>query len=339
MRSASYSAEIGARKTLLPGHLGWSNHQGNTTVKAATISGYKAPITTTEIDKPELHNDAVLVKVHAAGLNPIDNGLRSGAFDDSMPLSFPHVMGFDVSGVVAEIGQNVRHFKVGDAVFARPSQEDAGAIAEFARVTESELAPKPGNLSHAEAASVPLAGLTAWQALVTKGNLRKGEKVLIHAGSGGVGTLAIQIAKHVGAHVTTTVSERNKDLVKTLGADQVIDYEKQSFEDEVSDLDLVFDMIGGDTLKRSFATLKKGGRIVSIKGEDSEGLAEKHGVHFEALWMQPDGDMLAKIGALMEQGVIKPVIDCTYAMQDADAAYENLAAGHAVGKIVVQVID
>jgi NADPH:quinone reductase-like Zn-dependent oxidoreductase len=319
--------------------LNWSTIQGNTIVKAATIAGYESPIAIIEIDKPLLKSDCVLVKVHAASLNPIDNVLRSGALKDSMPLSFPFVMGFDVSGEIVEIGQDVRHFKVGDAVFARPKQEDAGAVAQYARVGESELALKPTNLSHAKAASVPLAGLTAWQALVTEGKLKKGEKVLIHAGSGGVGTLAIQIAKHLGAHVATTVSEGNMDLVKSLGADQVIDYKNQSFEDEVSDLDLVFDMIGGDTLNRSFATLKKGGKIVSIKGEDSDGLAQKHGVHFETLWMKPDGAMLAELAALIEQGVIQPVIDSTYAMQDVAAAYHHLADGHAVGKVVIQTID
>jgi NADPH:quinone reductase-like Zn-dependent oxidoreductase len=308
-------------------------------VKAATISGYEAPVITTEIDRPVLKNDSVLMKVHAASLNPIDNVLRSGALKDSMPLSFPYVMGFDVSGEVVEIGKNVRKFKVGDAVFARQNQDDAGAMADYARVREGELAPKPANLSHTEAAAVPLAGLTAWQALVTKGNLRKGEKVLIHAGSGGVGTLAIQIAKHFGAHVATTVSKKNMDLVRSLGADEVIDYTNQSFEDELSDFDLVFDMIGGDTLKRSFSTLKKGGRIISIKGQDSDGLAEKHGVHFETLWMKPDGYMLAELGALIEQGAVKPVIDSIFPMQDANAAYEKLAAGHAVGKIVVQISD
>lgn len=317
----------------------WLTIQGSTTVKAATISAYEAPITITEIDKPALKNDSVLIKVHAASLNPIDNVLRSGALKESMPLSFPFVMGFDVSGEIVEIGEHVHQFKVGDAVFARPKQEDAGAMAQYARVGASEIALKPTNLTHTKAASIPLAGLTAWQALVTKGKLQKGEKVLIHAGSGGVGTLAIQIAKHLGACVATTVSKGNMDLVKSLGADQVIDYKNQVFEDQVSDLDLVFDMIGGDTLKRSFSTLKKGGRMVSIKGEDSDGFAHKHGVHFESLWMNPDGAMLAELAALIEQGAIRPVIDSIYPMQDAAAAYEHLAGGHAVGKIVVQPID
>jgi len=308
-------------------------------VKAATIAGYEGQVIISEIDRPVLQNDSVLMRVHAASLNPIDNVLRSGALKDSMPLSFPYVMGFDVSGEVVEVGEDVRKFKVGDTVFARPNQDDAGAIADYARVKESELAPKPANLSHAEAAAVPLAGLTAWQALMTKGKLQKGEKVLIHAGSGGVGTLAIQIAKHFGAHVATTVSAKNMDLVRSLGADEVIDYKNQSFEDEVSDFDLVFDMIGGDTLNRSFATLKKGGRIVSIKGQDSDGLAEKHGVQFESLWMKPDGCMLAELGALIEQGRVKPVIDSIFAMQDANTAYQKLATGHAVGKIIVHISD
>jgi NADPH:quinone reductase-like Zn-dependent oxidoreductase len=308
-------------------------------MKAATIASYEAKVVITEIDEPVLRNDSVLVKVHAASTNPIDNVLRSGAMKDSMPLSFPYAMGFDVSGEVVGIGKDVHKFKVGDAVFARPNQEDAGAIAEYAQVKESELAPKPANLSHAEAATVPLAGLTAWQALLTKGKLQKGQKVLIHAGSGGVGTLAIQIAKHLGAYVATTVSQKNMDLVRSLGADEVIDYKNQSFEEEVSDFDLVFDMVGGDTLKRSFSTLKKGGRIVSIKGQDSDGLAEKYGVHFETLWMEPDGGMLAELGALIEQGAVKPVIDSIFAMQDANAAYEKLVTGHAVGKIVVQISE
>jgi 2-desacetyl-2-hydroxyethyl bacteriochlorophyllide A dehydrogenase len=306
-------------------------------MKAATISDYNAAVEINEIDKPALKDDSVLIKVHAASLNPIDNILRSGVMKDAMPLTFPNVMGFDVAGEIVEVGKDVANFKVGDAVFARPNQEDAGAIAEFARVKASELALKPTNLSYAQAASVPLAGLTAWQALLTKGNLKKGDKVLIHAGSGGVGTLAIQIAKHVGAYVATTVSANNIEVVRTLGADKVIDYTSQRFEDEISDYDLVFDMIGGETLDRSFKVLKKGGKIISIKGQDGAGLAEKHGVHFETLWMEPDGAMLAELSALLSKGIVKTVTDSTFAMDEVDAAYAQLAKGHAVGKIVIDV--
>jgi NADPH:quinone reductase-like Zn-dependent oxidoreductase len=306
-------------------------------MKAATISDYNAANEITEIDKPVLRADSVLIKVHAASLNPIDNILRSGVMKDAMPLTFPHIMGFDVAGEVIEVGKDVRTFEVGDAVFSRPNQEDAGAIAQYARVKASELALKPANLSYAQAASVPLAGLTAWQALLTKGHLKKGDKVLIHAGSGGVGTFAIQIAKHVGAYVATTVSTKNIKVVKTLGADKVIDYTEQRFEDEISDYDLVFDMIGGDTLDRSFKVLKKGGTMISIKGQDDAGLAEKHGVRFETLWMEPDGAMLAELGTLLSKGIVKTVTDSTFALDEIDAAYAQLAKGHAVGKIVVEI--
>ena len=217
------------------------------------------------------------------------------------------------------------------------NQQDAGAIAEFARLQESELAIKPDNISHQDAASVPLAGLTAWQALVSKGHIKSGDKVLIHAGSGGVGTFAIQIAKHFGAFVATTTSAKNAQLVKDLGADVVIDYKTQNFEDELSDYDLVFDMLGGDTLVRSFKVLKKGGKMVSIKGQDTDGLAEKTGVDFEVFFMSPDGKMLTELGALISDGTIKTVIDSVFPMDQAAAAYDQLATGRAVGKIVVTV--
>jgi NADPH:quinone reductase-like Zn-dependent oxidoreductase len=258
-------------------------------MKAALIQDYAAPVEIAEIAKPELKDDSVLIAVHAASLNPIDNILRAGYMKDMMPLTFPHVMGYDVSGEVIEVGKDVRTVKVGDAVYARPNQDDAAAIAEFARIKEDELAIKPANVSHTDAASVPLAGLTAWQALVTKGNIKQGDKVLIHAGSGGVGTYAIQIAKHFGAFVATTTSAKNAKMVKNLGADLVIDYKTQTFEEELSDYDLVFDMIGDETLVRSFKVLKKGGAMISIKGQDTDGLAEKYGVRFEWFFMSPDG--------------------------------------------------
>jgi len=199
-------------------------------MKAAMIKYYQAPIEVGEVDAPALKNDSVLGAVRAASINPIDDILRSGAIQDIMPLTFPHTMGYDISGEVIEVGRDVTRCKVGDAVFSRPNQTDAGAIAEVARVKESELAMKPETLSHAEAASVPLAGLNAWQALITRGKIRAGDKVLIHAGSGDVGTFAIQIAKHVGAHVATTCSGRNADLVRRLGADVVIDYKTEAFD-------------------------------------------------------------------------------------------------------------
>ncbi len=306
-------------------------------MKAAIISAYEAPIELGTVDKPALHDDSVLIAVHAASINPIDDILRSGAMKDRTPLTFPHVMGYDVSGEVIEVGKDVTRCAVGDEVFARPNQDDAGAIAEFARVKGSELAIKPKTLSHAEAASVPLAGLTAWQALITRGKLKAGEKVLIHAGSGGVGTFAIQIAKHLGAHIATTCSGRNADLVRRLGADVVIDYKTQAFDELLSGYDLVFDMIGGETLRRSFTVLKKGGRMISIKGQDTENDAAGFGVHFEAFFMEPNGEMLAELGAVIDTGAVKPVIGRTFPMAQAGAAYDELANGKAVGKIVVMV--
>jgi 2-desacetyl-2-hydroxyethyl bacteriochlorophyllide A dehydrogenase len=304
-------------------------------MRAVAYQNYNSNIEIIEVAKPKLQDKSVLVEVHAAGINPIDNILHAGYLQQMLELSFPHIMGYDVSGIVVEVGKDVRSVKVGDEVFARPNQEDAGSIAEFARIHENELAIKPKNMSHIDAASVPLAGLTAWQALVTKGNINRGDKVLIHAGSGGVGTLAIQIAKYFGAEVTTTTSSKNKDLVKSLGADLVIDYTTQSFENELSNYDLVIDAIGGDTLTKSFKVLKKGGRLVSIKGQDTENLAKEYGVNFEWFFMSPDGEMLTEIASLISQGTIKTVIDSTYSMKQAPEAFELLAEGRAKGKIVI----
>jgi 2-desacetyl-2-hydroxyethyl bacteriochlorophyllide A dehydrogenase len=304
-------------------------------MRAVAYQNYNSNIEIIEVEKPKLQDKSVLVEVHAAGINPIDNILHAGYLQQMLELSFPHIMGYDVSGIVVEVGKDVRSVKVGDEVFARPNQEDAGSIAEFARIHENELAIKPKNMSHIDAASVPLAGLTAWQALVTKGNINRGDKVLIHAGSGGVGTLAIQIAKYFGAEVTTTTSSKNKDLVKSLGADLVIDYTTQSFENELSNYDLVIDAIGGDTLTKSFKVLKKGGRLVSIKGQDTENLAKEYGVNFEWFFMSPDGEMLTEIASLISQGTIKTVIDSTYSMKQAPEAFELLAKGRAKGKIVI----
>ncbi len=306
-------------------------------MKAAVFHEYEGPVEIAEVARPELQDESVLIEVHAASLNPIDNILRAGYLRQMMELSFPHVKGYDVSGTVVEVGKDVKSTKVGDEVFARPNQMDAGALAEFARIQEDELAIKPVNMTHEQAASVPLAGLTAWQALVTKGHIKDGDKVLIHAGSGGVGTFAIQIAKHFGAFVATTTSGKNADLVKELGADLVIDYTTRKFEDEVSDYDLVIDTIGGETLARSFKVLKRGGTMVSVKNQDNEGLAKKYGVQFEWFFMSPDGEMLTELAKLISDGTVKTVIDRTFPMDQAADAFDKLATGRAVGKIVVTV--
>lgn len=306
-------------------------------MKAAVFHEYDGPVEIAEVARPKLQDSSVLVEVYAASLNPIDNILRAGFLRQMLELTFPHVKGYDVSGTVVEIGKNVKNVKIGDEVFARPNQMDAGSVAEFARIQEDELAIKPSNMTHEQAASVPLAGLTAWQALITKGKIKEGNKVLIHAGSGGVGTLAIQIAKHFGAFVATTTSGKNVGLVKELGADLVIDYTAQNFEDELSDCDLVIDTIGGETLARSFKVLKKGGTMVSVKSQDNENLAEKYGVHFEWFFMSPDGKMLSELAKLISQGTVKTVIDSVFHMDQAAEAFDKLSTGRAKGKIVIAV--
>ncbi|MDA8636540.1 NADP-dependent oxidoreductase [Rhodobacteraceae bacterium] len=306
-------------------------------MKAAVFHEYEGPVEIAEVAKPELQDSSVLVEVYAASFNPIDNILRAGYLRQLLELTFPHVKGYDVSGTVVEIGKNVKSVKFGDEVFARPNQMDAGSVAEFARIQEDELAIKPSNMTHEQAASVPLAGLTAWQALVTKGKIKIGSKVLIHAGSGGVGTLAIQIAKHFGAFVATTTSGKNASLVKELGADLTIDYTIQNFEDELSDYDLVIDTIGGETLARSFKVLKKGGTMVSVKSQDNDNLAEKYGVHFEWFFMPPDGKMLSELAKLISQGTVQTVIDSIFRMNQAAEAFDGLATGRAKGKIVIAV--
>jgi len=306
-------------------------------MKAAIIKDYGNQVEISDVTVPELTEDSVMIEVHAASINPIDNIVKSGYMKDMMPISFPYIMGYDVSGVVTEVGAKVSKFKVGDEVYSRPNQMNAGSISEYNVVKEDELAFKPSKLNHEESASIPLAGLTALQALTAKGNLRKGQKVLIHAGSGGVGTLAIQIAKHLGAEVAVTTSSLNIEMVKKLGADVVIDYKTQKFEEELSDYDLVLDTIGGDIMKNSFKILKKGGSMVSIKGQDTEELAKKYDVNFDAFFMWPSGEMLSHLTHLINDEVVKPTIDRSYSFEQVQEAYDYLQMGHAKGKVVIKV--
>ncbi|MDA3811092.1 MAG: NADP-dependent oxidoreductase [Spirochaetaceae bacterium] len=254
-----------------------------------------------------------------------------------LPITFPYIMGFDVSGIVQDIGKKVTKFKIGDAVYSRPNTMQAGTIAEYTLVKEEELALKPSNISYSEAASIPLAGLTAWQALVSKGKLQKGQKVLIHAGSGGVGTLAIQIAKYLGAEVAATTSTKNIEMVKELGADIVIDYKNKNFEEELKDYDLVLDMMGDEILEKSFKVLKKGGTLISIKGQDTKNLAGQYDVQFEFFLMWPSGEMLTIIAELIDRKILKPVIDRTFTLNQTQEAYDYLLTGRAKGKVVIQV--
>lgn len=307
-------------------------------MKAAIINDYGAQVTVADIAKPALLDDSVMIEVRAASVNPVDNLIRAGYLRSMMPIKFPYTMGNDVSGVVTEIGKGVTRFAVGDAVFARPNGMQSGTIAEFVMVKEQDLAKKPANLSHEEAASLPLVALTAWQALVSKANLQKGQKVLIHAGSGGVGSIGIQIAKHLGATVATTTSTENVAMVKALGADTVIDYRTQNFVDIVKDYDVVLDTLGGSTRTQSYSVLRKGGHLVSIIAPaDTSGLAEQLSVKSDVFFMWPSGEQLAQIGKLVEQGAIRPLVDRVFVLEDVQEALDYSKSGRAKGKIVIRV--
>ena len=314
-----------------------------------------------ELPAPQAGPGELLVEVHAASVNPVDFKIRDGMLKMIIPFGFPLILGNDLSGVVQAVGAGVTRFRPGDAVFARMDKRRIGAFAEFAVVAEADAALKPANLSHIEAAAVPLAGLTAWQALFEVGGVKAGQKVLVHAGSGGVGTFAIQLARHAGLTVATTAGARNAELVRGLGADIVIDYKAQRFEDLVSDYDLVFDTQAGDIQHRSFAVLRRGGVLVSIAGKPDSRLvrefglnpllgmlldflnrktlrlAKQHGVRYEYLFMHPSGEQLAQIGRLLTEGSVRPLVDKVFPLAQVREALAYSEAGHATGKVVVEV--
>jgi len=303
----------------------------------------------------------LLVEVRAAGVNPVDYKIRDGAVKVLVKDTFPLVLGSELSGVVVSCGAEVKRFKQGDEIYARLDKNRIGAYAELAVVGEDDAALKPKNASFEEAAALPLVGLTTWQAMRELGNVQAGQKVFIHAGSGGIGTFAIQLAKHLGATVATTASPRNFELVKRLGADVVIDYKSQRFEDVLKDYDFVFDTLAGDEQARSFQVLKRGGVMVSIAGKPTAKfakawglnpalvvvlglmgrkttkLAEKHGVRFEYLFMRPDGKQLGEIAGLVERGVIRPVLDKVFPLEKTAEALAYSASGRAVGKVIIRV--
>jgi len=290
------------------------------------------------VPMPNLLPGTVMIEVHASSVNPIDNILIAGYMKNIIPLQFPRIVGNDVSGIVTDVAPDITRFKKGDAVFARPNSRQSGTFAEYIAVFEQDIALKPASISHAEAASIPLVGLTAWQGLIDKAHLQKGQKVLIHAGSGGVGSIAIQIAKHIGAHVATTTSTQNIEFVKKLGADEVVDYKAQDFSTVLKDYDVVFDMVAGAEQEKSFSILKKGGCLVSITGSpNASATAEKLGVRYELFFMQPSGAQLASIAQLMTEGKIKAVIDSTYPLEKIREALTHSASGRARGKIIVAV--
>jgi NADPH:quinone reductase-like Zn-dependent oxidoreductase len=313
------------------------------------------------IPEPVIKETDVLVQVHSAAVNLLDSKLKNGEFKMILPYKTPFTLGHDVSGIVTKVGPKASKFKVGDEVYARPADHRIGTFAEYISINEKDVALKPKNLSMEEAASIPLVGLTAWQALVEKANLKKGQKVFIQAGSGGVGTFAIQLAKYLGATVATTTSTANIDLVKNLGADIVIDYKKEDFEIILKDYDVVLNSQDTKTLEKSLKILKRGGKVISISGPPdpdfgqqinanwflkiilkllSAGIrkkAKRFGVNFSFLFMRAQGEQLNQITKLIESGIIKPVIDKVFSFEQTNEAMAYVETGRAKGKVVIKV--
>jgi alcohol dehydrogenase len=314
-----------------------------------------------DMPDPELRDDDVLVQIHAAGVNQLDSKIRNGEFKLILPYRLPLILGHDVAGVVMRVGSRVRRFKPGDEVYARPADGRIGAFAEFIAIKEGDAAIKPRALTMEEAASIPLVGLTAWQAFIERANLRKGQRVLIHAGSGGVGTFAIQLAKHFGATVATTTSTDNVDLVRSLGADIVIDYKKEDFSNVLRDYDVVLQSLDKVTLEKSLRVLKPGGQLISISGPPDAAFArsigasrvvrtiigvlsygirakaKRHQAHYSFLFMRANGDQLTKITALIDEGMIRPVVDRVFPFASTKEAMAYVEGGRAKGKVVVSL--
>jgi NADPH:quinone reductase-like Zn-dependent oxidoreductase len=313
-----------------------------------------------EVPDPRMGDDDVLVQIHAASINPLDLKTRDGDFKAILPYRVPFVLGNDLAGVVVGVGAAVTRFSVGDEVYARPNKDRIGTFAELIAIHQDDLANKPTTLTMEQAASIPLVGLTSWQALVERANLQPEQKVLIHAGSGGVGTIAIQLAKQLGAHVATTTSTDNIDLVKDLGADVVIDYTKQAFETVLHDYDVVLDSLGGQTLEKSMQVLRPGGKLISIAGPPDPAFARelganplislamaalsfrtrqrarRHRVTYSFLFMRASGSQLAELTALIEAGKIRPVVDRAFAFASTPEALSYVEQGRTkAGKVVV----
>jgi NADPH:quinone reductase-like Zn-dependent oxidoreductase len=332
-------------------------------MKAFVVDRYgkKRALRSAEMPTPELRDDEVLVEVHAAGVNLLDSKIRDGEFKLILPYRLPLILGHDVAGVVVKAGSRVQNFKVGDEVYARVDDFRIGTFAEFVPVKEASLALKPKGLTMEEAASIPLVGLTAWQALIAKADLKQGQKVFIQAGSGGVGTFAIQLAKHLGATVATTTSTANVALVKNLGADVTIDYRTQDFEDVLRDYDVVLNSQDGKTLAKSLRVLKRGGKLISISGPPDPEFgkeiaapgfvklvmrllsssirrkAHRRGVGYSFLFMKANGAQLREITRLIEGGAIRPVIDKVFRFESTNEALAYVEAGRAKGKVVVKI--
>jgi NADPH:quinone reductase-like Zn-dependent oxidoreductase len=310
-------------------------------MKAVVIEKYggKEELKEKEVPTPIPKEGEVQIEMHAASVNPIDWKLRAGYLQEMLPFTFPIILGWDAAGVISEVGPGVSAVSVGDRVFVRPETTAQGTYAEYIVTQEHLLAVIPENISFEEAVAVPLAGLTAYQCLVDFAKLKEGDKVLIHAGSGGVGSLGIQIAKSLGYVVATTGSSKNEEFLKSLGADIVIKYDQQDFEQELNDIDLVVDTMGGEIQTKSFHVLKKGGTLVSVAQPPDEKLAEEMGITAKFHWLIPNGKQLSELADLMATGKLKPIVGSVFefseqGLRDAHALSET---HHAKGKIVIRI--
>jgi NADPH:quinone reductase-like Zn-dependent oxidoreductase len=309
-------------------------------MKAAQIISYDQPVKfTTDVSEPSLAKDRVLVEVKSAGLNPFDVKLTQG-FYKGIKLNLPATIGGDVSGVVKEIGEDVSGFEVGQEVFGMANAAGGqGSFAELTPVAASQLAPKPKSLNFVEAGAVPLTAVSAYQALVDHLDLQSGQKILIHGGAGGIGSLAIQLAKHLGAYVATTASVKEADFVKSLGADEVIDYQNQDFSQILQDYDAVFDTVGGETNKKSYAVLKNGGALTSMLEAPDETLAQEKAIKYTQQGSQATPERLAKITELFDSGVLKASVDRVFSLEQTAEAINYYLNDHPRGKVVVKVSD
>ncbi|MGA6228124.1 NADP-dependent oxidoreductase [Streptomyces umbrinus] len=333
-------------------------------MRAFTVERYgsKDGVRVGDVPEPDVGADDVLIRIVAASVNPLDRMIRDGEMKTILPYKVPFVLGNDLAGVVVEVGAAVTRFAVGDEVFARPDKNRIGTFAERIAVHQDDVAVKPTTLTMEEAASLPLVALTSWQALVERAHVQPGQKVLVHAGSGGLGTIAVQLAKQLGAYVATTTSTANVDLVKRLGADVVVDYKKQAFETVLRDYDVVLDSLGGETLKKSLDVLRPGGKVISVAGPPDAAFgrelganpvvrlamsalslrtrraARRRGVTYSFLFMRASGDQLRELTPLIEAGRIRPLVDTVFPFESAREALEYVEAGRAkAGKVVVRM--
>ncbi|WP_432719934.1 NADP-dependent oxidoreductase [Jeongeupia wiesaeckerbachi] len=308
-------------------------------MKAIRIHRYGGPevLQLDDVPVPVAGDDELLVRVKAAGVNPADWKIREGRLADRLAHTLPLTLGWDVAGVVEAVGASVTDFKPGDAIYALPDVSRNGCYAEYVVMRASDAAHKPPTVSFVEAAGVPVSALTAWKALFDEAGLQAGQRVLIHAGAGGVGGFGIQLAKHAGAHVIATASTENFALLRLLGADDVVDYTRENFIVRAPDVDVVFDTIGGDTQDRSWACLKPGGVLVSVVSEPDVETAQQHRARGALVVVRPDGPRLAELARLIDAGIVTVVIDDVYPLDAAREAHEHSETGHARGKIVLQV--